>query len=177
MQHLQLKGKQAIIRQATKSDAKALLNYLDTIGAESDFLTFGKEGLGITLEDEEAFIESNINKDNTLFLIAEIEGKIIGNLNFTGGPRPRTRHTGEFGVTVLKEYWGHGLGTALITYLLDWAKFSGVITKINLQVRTDHHTGIKLYKKLGFVQEGLKTKEMLIDGKYYDMLLLGRSVE
>ena len=177
MKHLQIKGKQAIIRRATKSDAKALVDYLNTIGAESDFLTFGKEGLGITVEAEEAFIESNISKDNTLFLVAEIEDQIIGNLNFSGGIRARTRHAGEFGVSVLKEYWGQGLGGELITYLIDWAKSSPVITKINLQVRTDHHRGIKLYKKFGFAEEGYKRKEILIEGQYYDMLLLGLSID
>lgn len=173
MKYLQIKGKQAIIRRATKSDAKALVDYLNIIGAESDFLTFGKEGLGIAVEAEEDFIESNMSKKNTLFLVAEIEGKIIGNLNFSGGIRPRTRHTGEFGVSVLKEYWGHGLGGELITYLLDWAKSTQIITKINLQVRTDHYKAIRLYKKLGFTEEGLKRREIYIDDQYYDMLLLG----
>lgn len=173
MKKLQVKGKQVIIRKAIKSDAKALLDYLNIIGGESDFLTFGKEGLDITLKAEEEFIESNAKNNNALFIIAEIEGQIVGNLSFSGGIRARTRHTGEFGVSVLREYWGQSIGTELIKYLIDWAKATGVVTKINLKVRTDNARGINLYKKLGFIEEGIQTRDFLIEGNYYDSLLMG----
>ncbi|SHJ70993.1 hypothetical protein [Tepidibacter formicigenes] len=42
------------------------------------------------------------NKNNTLFIVAEIDGKIIGNLNFSGGSKKRIAHTGEFGVNEKK---------------------------------------------------------------------------
>lgn len=173
MKKIQVKGKDAVIRRAIKSDAQELLDYLDIIGGESDFLTFGAEGLGITLEEEEAFIEGNMNQDNGLFIVVVLEGKIIGNLNFAGGVKQRTRHTGEFGVSVLKEFWGQGIGRELITYLIDWAKDTGIVTKINLKVRSDHEKGMKLYKSLGFIEEGIQTRDFLIEGKYYDSLIMG----
>lgn len=45
------------IMQAEKEDAKALLQYRDAIGAESDNLTFGRKGSGMTLKAQEAFIQ------------------------------------------------------------------------------------------------------------------------
>ena len=45
-------------KTAQKEDAQAILNYLDQIGKESDNLTFGEEGIGYTLEDEEKMLES-----------------------------------------------------------------------------------------------------------------------
>ncbi len=145
MKRIEVRGKEAVIRRAVKSDAQALLDYLDMIGGESDFLTFGAEGLGITLEEEENFIESNMKRDNGLFIVVELGGRIVGNLSFAGGMKPRTRHTGEFGVSVLKEFWGQGIGKELITYLIDWAKDTGIVTKINLKVRTDNIRGIGLW--------------------------------
>lgn len=50
--------------------------------------------------------------------IAEINEKIVGCLNFSGGPRQRIAHVGEFAVSVLKEYWGNGIGKELIKYLI-----------------------------------------------------------
>ena len=173
MKKIQIKGKEAVIRRAIKSDAKGLLEYLNIIGGESDFLTFGAEGVDITLEEEEVFIENNMKQDNGLFIVVEIEGRIVGNLSFTGGEKPRTRHAGEFGVSVLKEFWGQGIGKELIKYLIDWAKDTGVVTKINLKARKDHIRGIKLYKSLNFVEEGIQTRDFLIDGKYYDSLIMG----
>ena len=44
-----------VIREATTEDAKALMEYTKTIGGESDNLTYGSEGMPITLEQEKAF--------------------------------------------------------------------------------------------------------------------------
>ena len=44
-----------IIREATAEDAKALIEYTKIIGGESDNLTYGSEGMPITLEQEKAF--------------------------------------------------------------------------------------------------------------------------
>ena len=82
---------------------------MNIIGGESDFLTFGKDEYNRTVEDEEEFIVNALNKENALFIIAEIDGKVVGNLNFSGGPRERISHVGEFGVSVLKECWGNGV--------------------------------------------------------------------
>lgn len=162
-----------IIRKANQSDSKALIKYLNIIGGESDFLTFGLDEFGKTVEQEEEFIKSTLKKDNSLFIIAEVNGRVIGNLNFSGGPRQRNAHVGEFGVSVLKEYWGNGIGEELIRYLVNWSKNSGIIRKINLRVRTDNKTGINLYKKIGFSEEGVLKRDYLINGEFYDSLTMG----
>ncbi|GAA0742191.1 GNAT family protein [Clostridium oceanicum] len=177
MKAMDVKDEKVVIRKVNKSDAKALIEYLNAIGGESDFLTFGKGEFGISIHEEEKFIESALKKENALFIIAEIKGKLVGNLNFSGGLRERNAHVGEFGVTVLKEYWGNGIGKELIKYLIDWSKDSGIIRKINLRVRDDNKPGIKLYKKLGFLEEGLVKRDFLINGEFYDSLLMGLLID
>jgi len=170
-------GKKIIIRKAVKSDAKELIEYLNIIGGESDFLTFGTGQFEKTVEQEEEFIINGSYKKNALFIIAEVNGRIVGNLNFSGGPRERTSHIGEFGVSVLKEYWGNGIGEELIKYLINWSKGSGIIRKLNLKVRTDNTRGISLYKKLGFSEEGLIKREFLINGEFYDSYVMGLEID
>lgn len=173
MKEIMINKERLIIRKANKSHAKALIDYLSIIGGESDFLTFGLGEFVRTVEQEEEFIENILMKNNALFIIAEINGKVVGNLNFSGGPRQRTAHIGEFGVSVLKEYWGNGIGEELIKYLIDWSKNSAIIRKINLKVRTDNARGIQLYKKLGFLEEGILKRDFLINSKFYDSVLMG----
>ena len=165
------------IRKATKSDAKAMLEYINKISSESDNLTFGKGEFPLTLEQEENFIDNISRQDNAIFIIAEIDGKIIGNLNFSGGTKPRIAHTGEFGVSVLKDYWGQGVGTYLIKYLINWSKESDIIRKINLRVRSDNYSAIHVYKKLGFIEEGLITRDLLINGSFYDSISMGMKID
>lgn len=166
-----------IIRKATKSDAKAIIEYIETVSGESDYLTFGEGEFSLTVEQQEGFIDKISNQKNALFIIAEVEGKIVGNLSFSGGTKPRILHTGEFGVSVLKEYWGQGIGTKLIKYLIDWAKKSGTIRKINLRVRSDNYSAIQVYKKLGFNEEGLLTREFFINNKFYDSIFMGLTID
>lgn len=170
-------GKTLTIRKANKSDAKSVLEYIHAISTESEFLTFGKGEFDKTIEEEEKFIDNISKRDNALFIIAEVEGKIVGNLNFAAGTRPRTVHTGEFGVSVLKEYWGQGIGTELIKYLIEWSKKSGIIRKINLRVRSDNYSAIYLYKKLGFKEEGVITRDFLINNKFYDSIAMGMMID
>lgn len=170
-------GMELVIRNANIEDAKGLVEYLEKIAAESDFLTFGEGELDVSVEDEASFINSYIDVDNKLFLVGEINGKIIANLNFDSVDRPRIKHVGEFGVTVLKDYWGLGVGREMISYLIQWAKRNRIIKKINLRVREDHKGGIKLYESLGFYKEGLRTREFCIDGKYYGALYMGLEID
>ncbi|MCX7883663.1 MAG: GNAT family N-acetyltransferase [Caloramator sp.] len=177
MKELMIENKRVIIRPATIDDAEALINYMNVIGGESDFLTFGPKELNITLDAEKSILEGFINKDNSLFIVAVLDGKIIGSLSFSGGGRKRLAHAGEFGVSVLKEFWGKGIGKELIRYLIDWAKETKVIRKINLRTRIDNERAIRLYKKLGFEEEGIIRREFLIDGKFYDTLMMGMLID
>lgn len=172
-------GREVVIRPAVKADASKMVDYLQAIGSESDFLTFGPGELNIPVEREEIIIADCSHADNKLFLVAVLNGTVVGNLNFNvnGGTRARTRHAGEFGVSVRKEYWGCGIGRELLQYLIDWAKETGVIRKINLRVREDNLRGIQLYKKLGFTEEGRISREFSVDGKFYSSIWMGMEID
>lgn len=155
-----------------------MIEYLNKLADESDFLTFGPgEIFNITLEEEEKMIQSKAEADNQLFLCAFIEGELVGNLSFNSASRLRVRHTGEFGVSVLRAYWGLGIATELLHYLLEWAKAGQIIRKINLRVRSDHHAAIGLYRKFGFIQEGMETRGLLIAGEFYDFIHMGLALD
>lgn len=170
-------GEKLTIRTAEKEDALRLINYVSKVGGESDFLTFGENEFDMTIEKEEEIIESHISEENKLFLIAEIEDKIVASLNFSGGVRKRTRHTGEFGITVSKEYWGFGIGKKLITYMIDWAKNGNIVKKINLRAREDNESAIGLYSGLGFKKEGVISRDFLLNGNYYNSICMGLEID
>lgn len=170
-------GETAVIRKATKADAAAILVFVDAVSYESNFLTFGPGEFEITLKQEEDFIDAILIKENSLFLIAELNGIIIGNLTFVGGGRLRTAHVGEVAISVLKNYWNNGLGTELMDFFINWCRQSEIIKKVNLRVRTDNYAASHLYKKLGFLEEGLLARDFLINGIFYDSVLMGFSID
>ncbi|MDM8533632.1 GNAT family N-acetyltransferase [Clostridiaceae bacterium HSG29] len=165
------------IRKVEVRDAGKMIMYLNKISTESDNLTFGEGEMSITLKAEIKFIEKSLKSNNQYFVLAEYNGEIIGNLSFSSGIKPRNRHQGEFGVSVLKKYWGNGVGYVLISGLIKWAREDKIITKINLQVKSDNNKGIELYERMGFEKEGLIKRGFLIDGKYYDLYHMGLIIE
>lgn len=173
MKEISVNDEKVIIRKANKADAEALIEYINIIGGQSDFLTFGAGEFKVSVEDEEKVIEDSLKKCNRLFIIAEYKEQIIGHLTFSGGSRQRTAHTGEFGVSILKEYWGNKIGEKLVSYLIKWSEETGIIRKINLRVREDNERAINLYKKLGFIEEGILKRDFLVNDKFYDSLMMG----
>jgi RimJ/RimL family protein N-acetyltransferase len=56
--------------------------------------------------------------------------------------------------------------------LLQWAEDNSLIEKVSLAVFSTNANAIKLYKKLGFKQEGRCPRDMIIGGKYADSILM-----
>ena len=165
------------IRRPTSDDAPAVLAYVRMVGAESDFLSFGGEGPPMTEAEERIFLAGIASVDNALVIVAEWNGAMVGNLTFKGGNRRRTRHVGEFGITVARVCQGVGLGRRLMELFIAWAREGGVVRKINLLVRTDNARAIALYDSLGFEIEGRKRRDMLVDGEFHDAYLMGLIVD
>ncbi|MCL4517030.1 MAG: GNAT family N-acetyltransferase [Firmicutes bacterium] len=170
-------GRNLILRKAVRADAAAIIENMRQIAGETDFLTFGAGEFNIPPAREEDLIEQFLQADNRLFLIAEVDGRIVGNIVFSGGSRPRVRHVGEFGVSLSRDCWGLGIGARMLRYLLDWAKAGGVIRKINLRVREDNRRAIGLYEKMGFKREGIRTRDMLVEGRFHGSISMGIEID
>lgn len=167
-------GRELVIRKAEEKDAEIFLQYFNTVGAETDFLSFGAEGPKLTVEEEKEVFRSSTPKN--FFLIAEIEEKIVGSCSInTNEKRIRSAHFGELGIVVLKNYWNLGIGYNLIKTAIKYGKQAG-LKKINLDTRKDNQKAINLYKKLGFKEEGIITRGTLINNKFYDLLIMGLEI-
>lgn len=166
-------GRILLIREAGPADARALLDYIEAISRETDLLSMGPGEFGLSESEEEEFLSKSLAADNWLFLLGEIDDRIVAALNFSAGHRPRVRHSGVLGVSVQKREWGLGIGSLMLDTLIEWAKQTGIVTKLNLRVRTDNQRAIRLYERKGFITEGTIRKEMLLDGEYFDNHWMG----
>jgi RimJ/RimL family protein N-acetyltransferase len=158
---------------ACKEDAKAMLEYLKTIGSETDFLLFDSSGVPMTVEQEENFLDSvNKTEFSKMFLVKDND-LIIGNAYIHSNPRERIKHKAEIAISVLKEYWGKGVGSLLMKTLIDYAKSTGFTETIYLEVVSENVRAIKLYEEHGFVTYGINKKAIKInEKKYYDWNLM-----
>jgi len=162
-----------LIREAMPEDARAVLDYVEAVSAESDFLTFGPGEFELTEAQEEDYLRKCRDADNQLYLVGLIAGQIVSTLSFSAGRRPRVRHSGEFGVSVRKPYWGLGVGSFMLDALIDWARATQIVKKINLHTRTDNQRAIALYLRKGFVIEGIIRKGIFLNGEHFDHYWMG----
>ena len=162
------------IREATPGDAEQILIHNDLIANEPNNNITRGPGETMTLEEERAFLATSLASDNSVFLIAVLpSGEIIGVSGLYGGRRNAVRHNGGVGIDVSREWRNKGIGTALLKRIIEWAKASNVITRVELEVMTHNERAIHVYEKLGFKLEGKRLAALYKDGGYIDIYVMG----
>ena len=82
------------------------------------------------------------------------DGRVVATAGVDAvGTRDKLRHRAEFGISVLRAYWGLGLGRALTEACIQCAKEAGY-EQIELTVVAENKRAIALYRKAGFVEFG-----------------------
>jgi RimJ/RimL family protein N-acetyltransferase len=170
-QYLTKDGRQFTIRKPTVEDAKSIIDYSKILFASTDQVLTTLQEYTITIENEIKWIENLNDHPNSLLLIAETNNTIVGLLFFVPNTKIKNSHAGEFGVNVHPAFQGLGIGQALTENLLTWGRLNTEIEKVFLQVFATNDKAIKLYKKLGFIEEGRHIKAIKqADGTYTDVL-------
>ena len=164
------------IRKAVPEDAAELLDFLRLAGGETDNLTFGKEGVPFTVDDEMKYLQSLSDSNVSALFIAKIGDEIVGEASFSSCSADRLKHIGELGICVKKSRWGSGVGSKLMETVINFAKYDAKAEIITLNVRSDNMRAIKLYEKYGFKKFGcfkgyFKINNSLIDCDYMNLYL------
>ena len=134
--------------RARAEDAAALLEYLKIVGGETDNLSFGEEGVPLSIDEETAYLRSQVGSADNVQYFAKVDQEIIGTASLNRKPR-RMSHRGEFGISLKKAYWGYGIASALTEEIVSFAKANG-FEQLDLEVRSDNTRAIRLYEKYGF---------------------------
>ena len=156
-----------IYREAETSDAGKFLEYCKIVGAESDNLTFGEEGLPFSISQTADYIRKISGNPDGVMILAFDEGELVasGVVSSVSG-RARFAHRKDLAITVRKDYWGKGIGTGLMNLLIDFCRKNGTEV-IELQVRSDNERAIALYNKFGFEKIGTHKNFFKIGGEYF----------
>ena len=122
--------------------------------------------------DTETFIRALSPNDH--LLVAELNGIVVGCAGLNVSSKPRTRHTGNFGIMVHADYQKQGIGKALMTAILDIADNWLKLKRVELCVFVENKTAVAMYRAMGFVVEGTKKYAAVRSGVYADEYLMAR---
>ena len=167
-----------LIREAEPGDAVELVTFLNRVSLETDFTSLDRDGILLTSEEMEIFLNKQASSDNQITLLAFLNGKIAGIVNITADQRKRVRHIGDLFIVIGKKYWNNGLGSFLLEEVVEWAQASGILRRLQLTVQTRNQAAVHLYQKHGFVIEGRQERGAYIEeGDFIDVYLMGRLID
>ncbi|KAK7681559.1 hypothetical protein QCA50_015291 [Cerrena zonata] len=79
---------------------------------------------------------------------------------------------GDLAINLTKSQWGKGYGQEVLKFVVDYA-FRGLrCHRLSLGVFDSNERAVKLYKKIGFVEEGRIRKANWVDGEWRDVVLM-----
>jgi ribosomal protein S18 acetylase RimI-like enzyme len=140
---------------------------LDIVARERRYLAFLEAP---PIESTRAFVLDNIKRGHPQF-VALSAGEVVGWCDVTPMSRSTQAHRGVFGVGLLPEFRGKGIGTKLTEKAIAAARALG-LHRVELTAR-EHNTGaIELYKKEGFEIEGVQRDAVLVGGAYENVVCM-----
>jgi RimJ/RimL family protein N-acetyltransferase len=164
---------EVIIREAIPSDAAQIIAYVNRLSEEPHSnIELSPGEFTLSVEDEARILSDFAASDNSIYLVAEADGQIVGSLNCKGGKRRAIRHAVTLGMSVDQDWRSQGIGSQLMAQAIAWAKSTGIISRIDLAVFERNEKAIRLYKKFGFEIEGKHQKAIFRDGMYLDNLTM-----
>ena len=168
-------GRKITIRSVEPEDAAGMLQYMKIMLGETPFLLRTPEEFNYTTEEEARILAGRKNDPRSLMLVAETEGEIIASADVCPhGTKSRVQHRAELGISVRKDYWRQGIGSALMELLIPFAQQSG-FEQIELTVESKNQRALQLYHKNGFIIYGTRPHGLKYpDGSYDNDYLMVR---
>ena len=166
-------GRACLLRLAEASDAEMLLEYLKATSAQTPSMIREPEEVRTSREEEVEFIRKNRENPRALHLLAFVDGAFAGSCSFApDSERLRMRHRCTVGISLYREFWGMGVGTALMEEILTGAKAAG-FEQAELDVVSGNAPAVGLYRKMGFETTGTIPRAFKYkDGTYADFLFM-----
>ena len=140
---------------------------VDAVARERRYLAFVE---GPPIEGTRAFVRALLAGAGVQFLAIDGE-TVVGWCDIGRGQHEGFRHVGRLGMGLLPDYRGRGLGRRLGEVAIA-AAISAGMERIELDVFASNETAIALYRRLGFVVEGVKVKSRKLDDVYDDNVFM-----
>ena len=166
-------GRTCLLHSARPEDAARMLDYMKIMLGESPYLLRKPEEFDYTADAEAAILQRIQDAPRDLMLVAEMNGEIIACADIRGhGPKSRTRHRANLGMSVRRDFWHQGIGSALMERLIAFAR-QAAYEQIELEVVAANRRALGLYLKFGFQVYGTRPHGMKYrDGSYADEYLM-----
>jgi RimJ/RimL family protein N-acetyltransferase len=168
-------GRRVVLRTPRWEDLGDFLELINSLVEEgADILRNEK----VSREEEIDFMArvlSHLEKEETFFLVAEINGKVVAvsEVNRRSG---YGSHVGVIGIAIRSGYRDLGIGREMMKTLEMQAQRMG-LKVLTLTAFATNKRAIHVYEGVGFVQTGVIPKKHFKNGKYVDEIIMTKLLE
>ena len=145
-------GMECCLRNGTESDGQLVVDNFNLTHSETDYLLTYPDENSFNAAQESQFLKEKAESEREIELLAIVDSVIAGTAGIEAiGTKYKVRHRAEFGISVVKKYWGLGIGKALLTSCIECAKTAGY-NQLELKVVAENERAVSMYERAGFVE-------------------------
>jgi ribosomal protein S18 acetylase RimI-like enzyme len=161
------------LRVAGPGDAAGLLALKQALDRETSFMLLEPDERREDRQHVAADLGAVADTANSVVVVAETAGQLVGYAEARGGRVRRNRITAHVVIGVLAAASGRGVGSGLLRKLELWAPAHG-IHRLELTVMAHNRRAFELYQRMGYTVEGRRRECLLVDGRLVDELYMAR---
>ena len=161
-------GTRVILRPLIPQDESALVEFFKDM-PEEDILYLRDD-----VKNPEVIKKwcQNLNYELILPLMAEMEGKIVGDASLHQERRGWKSHIGTVRIVIHPKVRGKGLATALVQEIIDVALDIGLV-KLDAEFMAEQGRPVGVFEKLGFVNMAVLPQHVKdLKGESHDLVIM-----
>ena len=166
-------GRTCLLRPTAPDIAAEMVEYMKVTAGETEWLLRYPDEVNFTVESEKEILSRLLDEPGHVMMAAVVDGKVAGNASISGiGSKRKILHRCSLAIALYRDYWGLGIGTAMIGYLTELAEQIGY-RQMDLEVVAENVQAQALYRKCGFTESGRRVRALKFDdGSYHDEILM-----
>ena len=147
-------GRICVLRNGTAADGQAAHDNFNLTHEQTDWLLTYPDENSFDPQQEAQFLQEKTESADEIEIVAELDGEIVGMAGIECvGRKDKVRHRAVMGISIDKNYWGLGIGKALMEACIECAKKAGY-SQLELDVTAANDRAVALYEKYGFEEYG-----------------------
>lgn len=164
------------LRPPRMEDAQKLLEFITAQVEENSMILMNQVP---TIEQEIEYVTKSIDaiaSKKHVHLLAWDNDNLVANAEIRRGLY-KSSHVGSLGISIARAYRNQGVGTSVLSELIEGARRDLEVQLVKLEVLSVNSPAMGLYRKLGFVEHGRLPRAVKQGDEYVDEVLMHLSLE
>ena len=163
-----LEGKRVRLRPMEQSDLPSFVEWFSDAEVTQWLADVGTPP---TLKEEYEWYERRrSDPESLMWAIETVDGRLVGSTELRLEP---SRRKAEFGIVIgEKSEWSAGLGADAVRLIVGYAFGELDLNRVELTTAQENERAIRCYEKVGFVREGLKRQDRIVEGRFGNTVMM-----